>query len=77
MMPQNHNFKKIYHECKSGDVLFTHDYLVHGSDNNNSENYRRSIVMSYKTIGSNLRQGGQMKREPFDVYEIRKKYWNL
>jgi len=33
--------------------------------------------MSYKTIGSNLRQGGQMKREPFDVYEIRKKYWNL
>jgi ectoine hydroxylase-related dioxygenase (phytanoyl-CoA dioxygenase family) len=77
VMPQNHNFKKIYHECKSGDILFTHDYLVHGSEDNNSENYRRSIVMSYKTIGSNLRQGGQMKREPFDVYEIRKKYWNL
>lgn len=77
VMPEGHNFKKVYHVCKSGDVLFAHDYLVHGSEENKSQKYRRSIILSYKTKSSNLRQGTLMKREPFDVYDIKEKYWKL
>jgi ectoine hydroxylase-related dioxygenase (phytanoyl-CoA dioxygenase family) len=77
VMPENHYFNKVNHICKVGDVLFAHDHLVHGSGENKSNRYRRSIVLSYKTKGAPIRQGTQMKREPFDVYEIRKKYWGI
>jgi ectoine hydroxylase-related dioxygenase (phytanoyl-CoA dioxygenase family) len=77
VMPENHYFNKVNHVCKVGDVLFAHDHLVHGSGENKSNRYRRSIVLSYKTKGAPIRQGTQMKREPFDVYEIRKKYWGI
>ncbi len=77
VMPENHNFKRVNHICNVGDVLFAHDHLVHGSEQNKSNRYRRSIVLSYKTKSAPIRQGGQMKREPFDVYEIRRKYWGL
>jgi ectoine hydroxylase-related dioxygenase (phytanoyl-CoA dioxygenase family) len=77
VMPEKHNFIKVYHECKAGDVLFVHNHIVHGSNKNSSDKYRRSIVMSYKTKGSNLREGKRMKREPFDVYKLRKQYWNI
>lgn len=77
VMPNGHNFKKVYHVCERGDVLFAHDYLVHGSEENKSNNFRRSLILSYKTKNSNLRQGNLMKREPFDVYEILEKYWKI
>lgn len=77
VMPEGHHFKKVNHVCNIGDVLFIHDYIVHGSEENKSNKFRRSLVMSYKTKNSDLRQGNQMKREPFDIYEIRQKYWGV
>ena len=77
VMPENHHFKRVNHICNVGDVVFAHDHLVHGSEDNKSDRYRRSIVLSYKTKSAPIREGGQMKREPFDVYEIRKKFWTI
>jgi len=75
-MPNGHNFSKVYPSLKKGQSFLIHSHLVHGSDDNNSENFRRSILMGYKTIGTPIRQGEHMKRIPVDVYELRNKLWN-
>lgn len=75
-MPNGHNFPKVYPTLKKGQSFLIHSHLVHGSDDNNSQNFRRSILMGYKTIGSPLRQGEHMKRVPVDVYKLKEKYWD-
>jgi ectoine hydroxylase-related dioxygenase (phytanoyl-CoA dioxygenase family) len=75
VMPEGHNFPLIYTESKRGDIIFVHSNCVHGSNQNNSDRTRNSIVIGYKAKSAPIRQGGLMKREPIDVYEINKKYW--
>lgn len=77
IMPEGHRFPKVYHTGEIGDVLFLHDHLVHGSEQNKSDKFRKSLVLSYKSKKGTIREGQQMKREPFDVYEIRQKYWGV
>jgi len=75
-MPEGHNFPLVYTEMKLGDVAFLHSHCVHGSDENRSDRTRNSLVIGYKSKSAPLRQGGLMKREPIDVHDIRKKYWD-
>lgn len=74
-MPEGHNFPKIYATLKKGQAFLIHSHLVHGSDTNNGDKFRRSILTGYMLKGGYLRQGEHMKREPIDVYSIRDKHW--
>jgi ectoine hydroxylase-related dioxygenase (phytanoyl-CoA dioxygenase family) len=74
-MPEGHNFPKIYATLKKGQAFLIHSHLVHGSDTNNGNTFRHSILSGYMLKGGYLRQGEHMKREPIDVYEIRDKHW--
>ena len=74
-MPEGHNFPKVYATLKKGQALLIHSHLVHGSDTNNSTNFRYSILSGYMVNGGFLRHGEHMKREPINIYELNKKYW--
>jgi ectoine hydroxylase-related dioxygenase (phytanoyl-CoA dioxygenase family) len=75
-MPDGHKFPKKYVTLKRGQALLIHSHLVHGSDDNTSnDKFRRSILSGYKIKGSYLRQGEHMKRVPIDVYELMNKHW--
>lgn len=52
-----------YLEAKPGDVTFLHNYLIHGSDNNNSEEYRRNLLLMYVKQNCEYRKGENAKRE--------------
>jgi hypothetical protein len=36
---------------------------------------RRNFLTSYLKQGAYFNPGNQMKREPIDIYELRKKHW--
>jgi hypothetical protein len=36
---------------------------------------RRNFLTSYLKEGAYFRPGNQMKREPIDMYELRKNHW--
>jgi len=74
-MPEGHNFPKVYPKLKKGQAFLIHSHLVHGSDTNTGNTSRYSILSGYMVKGGYLRQGEHMKREPIDVYELRKQYW--
>ena len=74
-MPEGHNFPKIYATLKKGQAFLIHSHLVHGSDTNNGNTFRHSILSGYMLKGGHLRQGEHMKREPIDIYELREKHW--
>lgn len=74
-MPEGHNFRKIYVTLKKGQALLIHSHLVHGSDTNNGNIFRRSILSGYMVQDGYIRQGEHMKREPIDLYELKSKHW--
>jgi len=74
-MAEGHNFPKVYPKLKKGQAFLIHSHLVHGSDTNTGNTSRYSILSGYMVKGGYLRQGEHMKREPIDVYELRKQYW--
>jgi ectoine hydroxylase-related dioxygenase (phytanoyl-CoA dioxygenase family) len=76
-MPEGHNFPKIYAKLKKGQAFLIHSHLVHGSDTNTGTTSRYSILSGYMVKGGYLRQGEHMKREPIDLYELRKKHWGF
>ncbi len=44
-------------------MTFLHNYLIHGSDNNNSEEYRRNLLLMYVKQNCEYRKGENAKRE--------------
>lgn len=76
-LPEGHHFQQVYVDMKPGEVAFIHSHNVHGSNENNSDRTRNSLVIGYKAKSAPMRQGGLMKREPIDVYEIKNKYYEL
>ena len=75
VMPEGHDFKKIQGNLRKGEVVLLHSHTVHGSEANNSNRFRRNFLGGYLKKGAHFNQGGHMKREPIDMYELRKKYW--
>ena len=75
IMPEGHDFKKIQGNLRKGEVVLLHSHTVHGSEPNNSNRFRRNFLGGYLKKGAYYNQGNQMKREPIDMYELRKKHW--
>ena len=67
VMPEGHTFPKIDGYLRRGQVVFLHSNVVHGSEPNNSNMFRRAFLNGYLKAGSNFATGGHMKREPIDV----------
>ena len=49
--------------AESGDVTFLHNFILHGSDKNNSGNFRRNLLLMYVKKGVEYRSGTSAKRE--------------
>jgi ectoine hydroxylase-related dioxygenase (phytanoyl-CoA dioxygenase family) len=75
VMPEGHDFRKIEGYLRKGEVVLLHSHTVHGSEENNSNRMRRNFLSGYLKRGANFNQGSQMKREPINVYELKKLHW--
>jgi len=60
---------------KKGQVSILHSHVVHGSETNNSDRFRRNLLGGYLLDGATFKQGGHMKRELIDIYSMSKKTW--
>ena len=67
VLPKSH--KPPFHEdkvnitAKSGDVTFLHNHVIHGSDNNDSDEFRRNLLLIYVKEGYKFKKGKSAKRE--------------
>ena len=74
-MPQNHDFRKIPGILKKGQCVLLHSHCVHGSEPNTSNRFRRNYLGGFLKKGATFNEGTHMKREPIDVYGLRKNLW--
>ena len=75
VMPEGHDFRKVEGYLRKGEIVLLHSHTVHGSEPNNSNRMRRNFLGGFLKRGAYFNQGQQMKREPIDVYELRKLHW--
>jgi len=67
VIPEGHDFTKVYGTLKRGQVALLHSNVIHGSEPNNSQRFRRAFLTGYIKEGANFASGNHMKREPIDV----------
>ena len=67
ILPNDHNFTHIDGYLRKGQVALLHSNVVHGSEPNNSQRFRRAFLTGYIKEGANFASGNHMKREPIDV----------
>ena len=60
---QQNKYEKKYLPMNSGEVIFLHSHVLHGSDDNNSKDkWRRAFLCGYLREDAHFNSGGQMKR---------------
>ncbi len=64
--PINDN-EKLPAIMKSGDVIFIHGNVIHGSFDNNSERTRRNLLLTFVKEKTFIRDGNYVKRTPFKL----------
>ena len=67
VLPNDHNFPHIDGYLRKGQVALLHSNVVHGSEPNTSNRFRRAFLTGYIKEGANFASGNHMKREPIDV----------
>ena len=67
IMPEGHTFPKIDGYLRKGQIAFLHSNVVHGSDENISNRFRKAFLCGYLRWGAKFASGNHMKREPIDV----------
>ena len=67
VLPKDHNFPHIDGYLRKGQVALLHSNVVHGSEPNTSNRFRRAYLTGYIKEGANFATGNHMKREPIDV----------
>jgi ectoine hydroxylase-related dioxygenase (phytanoyl-CoA dioxygenase family) len=67
IMPEGHAFPKIDGYLRKGQIAFLHSNVVHGSDENTSNRFRKAFLCGYLRWGAKFASGNHMKREPIDV----------
>ena len=67
VLPDDHNFPHIDGYLRKGQVALLHSNVVHGSEPNTSNRFRRAYLTGYIKEGANFATGNHMKREPIDV----------
>ena len=75
VMPEGHSFPKSDGSMKKGQVSILHSHVVHGSETNNSDRFRRNLLGGYLLDGASFNQGGHMKRELIDIYSMKNNTW--
>ena len=54
---------RVYLTTKPGDITFLHNYVIHGSDNNESNVFRRNILLMYVKEDCEFEKGEGAERE--------------
>jgi len=54
---------KVNLEAKSGDITFLHNFILHGSDKNMSDNFRTNLLLMYVKKDIDFRVGKSAKRQ--------------
>ncbi len=50
-------YEKIYDEVEAGSIIFTHGNILHGSDENRTSDFRKTLTFCYLAQGARVRQG--------------------
>jgi ectoine hydroxylase-related dioxygenase (phytanoyl-CoA dioxygenase family) len=74
-MPEGHDFRKVPGIVKKGQVVLLHSHVVHGSEPNDSNRFRRSFLCGYLKRGAYYNQGSHMKREPIELQPLLEQHW--
>jgi len=67
VLPEDHNFPHIDGYLRRGQIALLHSNVVHGSEANTSDRFRKAFLTGYIKEGANFASGNHMKREPIDV----------
>jgi len=67
VLPDDHNFPHIDGYLRKGQVALLHSNVIHGSEPNNSNRFRRAFLTGYIKEGAKFAAGAQMKRKPIYV----------
>ena len=67
VMPDSHTFPKLDGYLRRGQIVFIHSNVVHGSEVNESNRFRKAFLTGYLKKGSNFASGSHMKRKPIDL----------
>jgi len=67
VLPEDHNFPKIDGYLRKGQIAFLHSNVVHGSEENISNQFRRAFLTGYIKEGAHFAKGLHMDRKPIDV----------
>lgn len=70
VMPYGHSFPKIDGYLRKGQVAFIHSNVVHGSEENKSNRFRRAFLCGYVKGGTDFTSGNHMKRKPINVGSV-------
>ena len=67
VLPTDHNFPHIDGYLRKGQVALLHSNVIHGSEKNTSDRFRKAFLTGYIKEGANFAAGEQMNRKPIDV----------
>jgi hypothetical protein len=67
VLPKSHkppfHEDRVYLIAKPGDITFLHNYVIHGSDNNDSNEFRRNLLLMYVKEDCEFEKGEGAERE--------------
>ena len=67
VIPEDYNFPHIDGYLRKGQVALLHSNVIHGSEENKSQRFRRAFLTGYMKEGAKFAPGNQMKRKPINV----------
>ena len=67
VLPLDHNFPHIDGYLRKGQVALLHSNVIHGSEKNISDRFRKAFLTGYIKEGAKFAAGAQMNRKPIDV----------
>ena len=67
VLPADHNFPHIDGYLRKGQVALLHSNVIHGSEKNTSDRFRKAFLTGYIKEGAKFAAGAQMNRKPIDV----------
>jgi hypothetical protein len=67
VLPKDHNFPHIDGYLRKGQVALLHSNVIHGSEKNTSDRFRKAFLTGYIKEGAKFAAGAQMNRKPIDV----------
>ena len=67
VLPKSHkppfHEDRVYITAKPGDITFLHNHVIHGSDNNGSDEFRRNLLLMYVKKDCEFEKGKSAERE--------------